>query len=107
VTKTKGQRTLQQRLEAEYATRSTITMTTFVDAKTKAALATVQPLAMSITGSKAYTESAILRVLAELAVELDIDWEEELSAVAPGQEPREAIRTIIRRHLPRLAGDQQ
>lgn len=94
---------LQQRLEQEYATRRTVTMTTFVEPRTKAALAAIQPQAFALTGSKGYTESAILRVLAELVVELDIDWQAELRDLPQSIEPREAIRWILRKHLPRLA----
>ncbi|WP_374713240.1 hypothetical protein [Symbiobacterium terraclitae] len=93
---------LRERLEREYATRATVTMTTFVEPRTKAALAAVQPLAMAITGRKGFTESAILRVLAEMVVELDIDWATAIREAPSDLEPRDAIRWILLRHLPAL-----
>lgn len=94
---------LRERLEREYSSRSTVTMTTFVEPKTKAALAAIQPVALAITGRKGFTESAILRVLAELVVELNIDWESALRKVPEHLEPRDAIRWILVRHLPAIA----
>lgn len=94
---------LRERLEREYSSRSTVTMTTFVEPKTKAALAAIQPVALAITGRKGFTESAILRVLAELVVELNIDWESALRKVPEHLEPRDAIRWILVRHLPAVA----
>lgn len=94
---------LRDRLEREYATRATVTMTTFVEPRTKATLAAVQPIALAVTGRKGFTESAILRVLAEMVVDCNIDWEKALRQAPPNLEPRETIRWILLQHLPALA----
>lgn len=96
---------LWKRLVEEYQGRDFVSMTTFVTPETKATLAVVQPLALNITGSKRYTESAILRVLAELVQELEINWAKELVS-APEGDPRETIGWVLRRHLPRLAQEE-
>lgn len=95
---------LEERLAIEYKKRATITATVFLEAEQKAALAIVQPLGFELIGSKGYTESAILRALVELLLEAGIDWRTELATAGTGEvgEPRDVLKEIIRKHLPRL-----
>lgn len=89
----------------DFARRRSVTMTTFVEPATKADLNAVYVLGMNLLSSKRFTESAILRALAEIVVDLDIDWAAELAGLPEdlSWEPLEAIRWIVRKHVSKIA----
>lgn len=96
----------EQRMIAAFSKRRMINITSVATPQIKARLALISRAAEDATGSRQYTESALIRALVELfLMRDDIDWYSEFSALAKEQpdlvqSPVEALRWILSRRLP-------
>jgi len=98
----------ERRMIDAFSKRRMINITSVATPQIKARLALISRAAEDATGSRQYTESALIRALVELfLMPDDIDWYSEFSALAKEQpdlvqRPVEALRWILSRRLPQL-----